>query len=140
MCWIAYSLWFSSYILCIVALFDFGNVIWIHRRMKNHLLNCWRNLLLFTFFPPFLSKGCLTIQVARKSNIIWVVTYAQVVASSFSASVSNIFENQRVDKSGCLSTIVGEPFIYLMSCLQIDATCKKLRYLSAGGRVRYLTN
>ena len=113
--WIAYSLWFFSYILCIVVLSDFGNIIWIHRRMKNYLLNCWRNLHNFFFFSLF--KGCLKFQVAHKSNIMWVVTYAQVAGSSFSTSVSNIFENQRVDKSGCLSTIVGEPFIYLMMSL-----------------------
>ena len=78
---------------------DFGNVIWIHRRMKNYLLNCWRNLLLFFFFFFFfLFKGCLTFHVAHKSNIMWVVTYAQVAALSFSTSVSNIFKNQRVDK------------------------------------------
>ncbi|KAF3952604.1 hypothetical protein CMV_021861 [Castanea mollissima] len=42
--------------------------------------------------------GVLQGNVAHKSNIMWVVTYAQVDASSFSTSVSNIFENQRVDK------------------------------------------
>ncbi|XP_065632633.1 uncharacterized protein LOC112040878 isoform X3 [Quercus suber] len=76
--------------------------------------NSSRNLHNF-FFSLF--EGCLTFPVAHKSNIMWVVTYAQVAGLSFSTSVSNIFENQRVDKSGCLSTIVGEPFIYLMSYL-----------------------
>nr|POF24249.1 putative disease resistance protein rga3 [Quercus suber] len=47
--------------------------------------NSSRNLHNF-FFSLF--EGCLTFPVAHKSNIMWVVTYAQVAGLSFSTSVN----------------------------------------------------
>ena len=47
---------------CIVVLSDFGNIIWIHRRMKNYLLNCWRNLHNFFFQRLPDISGCTQIK------------------------------------------------------------------------------
>ena len=81
--WIAYSLWFFSYILCIVVLSDFVNIIWIYRRMKNYLLNCWRNLHNFFFlFVQRLSEisGCTQIKHYVGGNLCsscWLFFFQQ---------------------------------------------------------------